>query len=65
MKKGKREKKAKAPNAKEKSANLRFLLPHNGNPVSEPTAQDRQKRTGRIGQAKWIRQYRIHRTGLE
>jgi hypothetical protein len=42
---------AKAPSAKEKSANSRFLLPHNGNPVSEPKVEDRQKRTGKADQA--------------
>jgi hypothetical protein len=31
-------KEVKAPSAKEKSANLRFFLPHSRNPVSEPKA---------------------------
>ncbi len=64
-------KSAKAPSEKEKSANSHFSLPPQWNPDSEPKAarqgenkgleQDRQKRTGKVGWAKWDRQSEIGR----
>jgi hypothetical protein len=57
-------KKRKRRARKKKSPNSRFLLPHNGNPVSEHTAEDRQSGLGSTGYVEQDWNNRTGRIGL-